>query len=401
MRYHSGLGGSLTDDMGATHTLRSSGILSAVLCLSLSPAIHFIHGQAPTGQPAVKIVVPAAPLLPKEFGAWRQTDAGASVPTDDSGKNQTVLYEDGLSRTASGTYKLDGNAETLILNAYQFGDATGAYSAFTLLRSPEFRPVSDAKLQATAVQKGDTVLLWAGVSVVQAQFHGGHRLGDLEAIVTGLPKVGGTKGLPPLLPTTLPAKGLQAETVKYALGSSGYEAMGGVLPADIVGFDKSAEVVTARYSGKGTLTLLLYPTPQIAGAHGRQIEAEMNRRGASAGTVKLRREGVLLLLTTGNWQPAEAQKLIENTHLNLQVSYDKPLPLEFHAEVRKTATLLSSIAELSAALMLAAVVLGLFFGGGRAAIRVLQGKPAASEPEFLRIDLRDRPGDGQSFKPLR
>ena len=39
----------------------------------------------------------------------------------------------------------------------------------------------------------------------------------------------------------------------------------------------------------------------------------------------------------------------------------------------------------------AAIVLGLFFGGGRALIRVLQGKPAASEPEFLHIDLRGRP----------
>jgi hypothetical protein len=177
--------------------------------------------------------------------------------------------------------------------------------------------------------------------------------------------------------------------------------MGGVLPAGIVGFDKSAEVVTAKYSGRGTLTLLLYPTPQIAGDHGRQIEAEMNRQGSAAGTVKLRREGVLVLLTTGNWQPDEAKQLIENTHLNLQVSYDKPLPLEFHAEIRKTATLLTSIAELSAALMLAAVVIGFFFGGGRALIRVLQGKPAATEPEFLRIDLRDRPGEGGRAKPLR
>ncbi len=36
------------------------------------------------------------------------------------------------------------------------------------------------------------------------------------------------------------------------------------------------------------------------------------------------------------------------------------------------------------------MVLGLFFGGGRAAIRVLQGKPAATEPECLRIDLRGK-----------
>ena len=37
------------------------------------------------------------------------------------------------------------------------------------------------------------------------------------------------------------------------------------------------------------------------------------------------------------------------------------------------------------------VVLALFFGGARAAIRVMQGKPAATEPEFLRIDLSGRP----------
>jgi len=36
---------------------------------------------------------------------------------------------------------------------------------------------------------------------------------------------------------------------------------------------------------------------------------------------------------------------------------------------------------------LAAIVLALFLGGGRAMIRMMQGKPAATEPEFLRIDL--------------
>ena len=62
-----------------------------------------------------------------------------------------------------------------------------------------------------------------------------------------LPKIGGPKGLPPLLPTYLPAKGLKTETVKYALGPVGYQATGGVLPGEIVGFDKAAEAVTAKY----------------------------------------------------------------------------------------------------------------------------------------------------------
>jgi hypothetical protein len=59
--------------------------------------------------------------------------------------------------------------------------------------------------------------------------------------------------------------------------------------------------------------------------------------------------------------------------------------------VRKTYSLLTSIAIFCGFGALAAVVLGLTLGGGRAAIRVLQGKPAASEPEFLRIDLSGRP----------
>jgi hypothetical protein len=163
--------------------------------------------------------------------------------------------------------------------------------------------------------------------------------------------------------------------------------MGAVVPPEIVGFDKAAEVVTAKYEGKGTLTLVLYPTPQIAGDHGRQIEKEMNRQGAAAGTVKLRREGPLVLMTTGAWKPAEAQALVENIHLRNELTWNKPMPLEFHSEVRKTVSLLTSILIFCGLGALAAVVLALFFGGARAAIRVMQGKPAATEPEFLRIDL--------------
>ena len=175
--------------------------------------------------------------------------------------------------------------------------------------------------------------------------------------------------------------------------------MGGVLPAEIVGFDKAAEVVMAKYEGGGTLTLLLYPTPQIAGDHGRLIEAEMNRQGTAAGTVKLRREGELVLLATGAWNAAEAQKMVEGIHLQNELTWSKPMPPQFHAEVQKTYSLLASIAMFCGLGALAAVVLGLFFGVGRAAIRVLQGKPAASEPEFLRIDLSGSSAKLQTDRP--
>ena len=123
----------------------------------------------------------------------------------------------------------------------------------------------------------------------------------------------------------------------------------------------------------------------------------MKQQGAgSAGTVKIRREGPLVALTTGLWTAGDAQKMVDGIHLRSEVSFDKPMPLEFHTELQKTYSLLTSIAAFCGVGALAAVVLGLFLGGGRAAIRVMQGKPAASEPEFLRIDLR-----GTGSKPLR
>jgi hypothetical protein len=189
----------------------------------------------------------------------------------------------------------------------------------------------------------------------------------------------------------LPAKGLDADSVKYALGPAGYQAMGGVLPAGMVGFDKSAETVTAKYKGGGMLTILLYPTPQIAGDRGRAVEAQLGH-DTTAGTVKLRREGPMVLLTTGSWTPDAALAMVDGTHLRSEVSFDKPVPPEFHAEVQKTFSLLVTIAILSGIGILAALVLGLFFGGGRALVRVMQGKSAASEPEFLRIDLRGPAG---------
>jgi hypothetical protein len=195
--------------------------------------------------------------------------------------------------------------------------------------------------------------------------------------------------LAPLLPSLMPAKGFDTDSVKYALGPVGYSAMGGVLPAEVVGFDKSAEVVTAKTKTGGALTLLLYPTPEIAGDHLRMIEQAMKQQGTAADTVVLRREGPLLAMTSGNWKPAAAQATVDGIHLRSEVTFDKPMPVEFHAEVKKTYSLLTSIAIFCGFAALAMLVLGLFFGGGRALIRVAQGKPAASEPEFLRIDLRD------------
>jgi hypothetical protein len=362
--------------------LRSRMMLRALLSLALvGAAAGSIYGQTPT----TTLVEPPAPLLPAQFGVWAKS-APAEGADGAAQADAAVLAEDGLKRSERGVYHSTANpAATITVTAYQFVDATGAHAAYSYYLRPGARYVGPKIGDETA----DNYLFRSGTTVVSAESklaRGGtdSMLSELEV---HLPKVGGPKGLPPLLPTYLPTKGLQTESVKYAVGPIGYRAMGGVLPPEIVGFDKAAEVVMAKYEGKGTLTLLLYPTPQIAGEHGRAIVEEMNHQGPSAGTVMLRREGPLVLLTTGAWSGADAKAMVEGIHLRNEVTWNKQMPPQFHAEVQKTYSLLTSIAAFCGVGALAAIFLGLFLGGGRAAIRVLQGKPAASEPEFLRIDL--------------
>jgi hypothetical protein len=332
------------------------------------------------------LVEPPAPLLPQQLGDWvRQPDEPATTATDP--KTETVLTEDGLKRSEHGIYRAGSAGPTVTVTAQQFVDATGAHAAYSYYQLPgsTYRGVGLGNETSTG---GEGYLFRSGASVVQAQ---GPRGAKTEALLQGiearLPKVAGPKGLPPLLPTYLPEKGLERETVKYALGPVSYQSMGGILPGSILGFDKAAEAVTAKYPGKGMLTMLLYPTPQIAGDRLRAIEDEVHRRGASDGTVVMRREGPLVLMTSGGWALAEAKSLVQGIHPRGEVTWNKQMPLEFHAEVRKTYSLLTGIMIFCGFGMLAAVVLGLSLGAGRAGWRVLHGKPAAAEPEFLRIDL--------------
>jgi hypothetical protein len=385
--------------MGVFRALRTGMRLSAIAAGVFAVALIAgrLMAQAPAAPPTAKtmLVEPPSPLLPATLGKLKRVadgDVGDGLGKLDAA-DAPVLKEDGLRRFAQSDYT--GGAEHGSLTVYQFGDASGAISAYDYFKKPGMRP---EKLGDDAVSNGDELLLHSGVNVVRANFKAGH---EAMAALTGeliehLPKVGGPAAMAPLLPTLLPEKGFDADSVKYALGPAGYAAMGGVLPAGVVGFDKSAEAVTAKSKSGGLLTLLLYPTPQIAGDHGRAIETLMNQQvaaggagKAAAGTVMLRREGPLVLMTTGAWTAADAHKLVEGIHLNSEVSFDKPMPVEFHAEVKKTYSLLVSIAIFCGISLLAMLVLGLFFGGGRALIRVAQGKPAASEPEFLHIDLRE------------
>ncbi len=338
-------------------------------------------------EPKTTLVMPSAPLLPQQAGEWARQPENAAPPTNPDSRLDTVLTEDGLKRSDRAAYRVGAAGPTVTITAREFIDATGAHAAYSYLQKPgsAYRGVG---LGDETNLTGDHYLFRSGTSIVEAEGGRGEKIEALlSRIQVGLPKVGGPKGLAPKLPALLPAKGLQRDSVRYALGPVSYEALGGVLPGAILGFDKAAEAVTAKYAGKGSLTLLTYPTPEIAGDRLRAIEEEIHREGGKAGTVVLRRTGTLVGMTSGAWGLADAKETLQGINPKMDVTWNKQMPPEFHVEVRKTYSLLSSILIFSGFGALAAIVLGVGLGAGRAGIRVLQGKPAASEPEFLRIDL--------------
>jgi len=348
-------------------------------------------GEAACAQKATTVVVPPGPLLPQSFGAWQHAgDSNANPPQPDFSLvnvSKDALEECAPQRSQTQNYSLNtnGHVRSLHVEAVEFNDATGAYSAFTLAMHPGMKLGKELG-SATAIGNGG-VLFVSGSSVALAYPATAADVTELSKLAVGLPKISGPRSQRPLLPTFVPAKALVEDSVRYALGPATYKAEGGALPAAQLGWEKSAEVVTAQYvdkRGKETLTLLLYPTPQIAGDHARIIEKQ------TGSATKVRRDGEMVIVAAGTFGTADTQSFVDNIHLLSQVTFDKAPPLDFETEVKKTYSLLESITVFCCVGGLAAVLLGGFLGGGRALIRKMQGKDAATDAEFLSLHLANQ-----------
>jgi hypothetical protein len=237
---------------------------------------------------------------------------------------------------------------------------------------------------------GDAMLFMVGKSVVLANFPGAVTAQDvaqLRPLAEAMPKAFGNTGAVPILPTLPPAKGLVGGSLRYALGPVSYAAQGGVLPAASLNWKMEPEAVTAQYDderGKETLTMLMYPTPTLAQETAKTVQGEVPE--LKGGGARLRQEGTLVLLATGTFAGDAAQQLIAGIHLR-QMTFDQDAHPPFKVVAAQTFSLLENIAILSGVLGAGAVLLGFFLGFGRAWFRVLRGKPAAVEVEFLSLHL--------------
>jgi hypothetical protein len=174
-----------------------------------------------------------------------------------------------------------------------------------------------------------------------------------------------------------------------------------------VGFDRGAEAVTANYSlrsGVATLTIIDYPTPQLAAAQEARLREFVNAakqanpqtqagwpkplQDSGLVALEVRRSGPLVALVSGNAFPDESHKLLAEVHYESELTL---IPLPAESEVAKTGKLLMGITLLSIIVSSAAILLGFFLGGFRALYRISRGRPASSvyDVEFISLHLRD------------
>jgi hypothetical protein len=383
--------------------------LAAMVCSTAAVEAQSAPAKVPAPQGVTHITLPPVPkaLLPESFAGWVSAEKPTSVtdPAQADAANAAALKEYEFTDGSLVTYKRSG--ETLNLRALRFKDASGAYGAYSFYR-PSGWPKEDVGTGAAA--NHNRVLFWVGNTVVEANFS---RIGpmsgsELRELAGGIPVPAGTKAMAPPILSDLPKAEIDGQTTHYAVGPAGYVGSGGVLPAELAGFDHGAEAVTATYtlrSGPATLTILDYPTPQLAMAQEAAIRAFLkagNPQSPDAShpawpkplldsdqaSLEVRRSGPLVAIVSGDAIPDESHKLLALVHYEADLT---SIPQPTESEVAKTGQLLMSIAVFCLVCSVAAILLGFFLGGGRALYRIARGKPVSSvyEAEFIRIDLRE------------
>jgi hypothetical protein len=362
--------------LGAACLIPISGLIFAALPSDL-------RAQAVT-----PLVMPKAPqpLLPRSFAGWTQvgTPRTATPPDASDQADADVLKEYGLKDYVIADYTRAGRH--LTVRARRFADATGAYGAFTFYRHPGMRS-EDIGREAAA--SGNEVLFWNGITLVDAIFDALPDKSSLKALADAIPAALGPEGVAPALPHRLPSQGLEPDSVRYFIGPAAYARSAATLPAALIDFTRDPEVVTAQYAahdGKGALTIIEYPTPQIAIARAKAMDDQF-KQGSGSVAQAVHRSGPLVAVTSGSFTSNEAQSLLAEVKYEAEVTVDHAR--SYVSEVKKTARLVLGIIYLTFILGASSMLVGLFLGGGRAVVRRLRGKPISSlnDEEFITLKL--------------
>lgn len=332
-------------------------------------------------------------IIPKAFAGWQQDASTLKIstnPADADASNAAVLKEYGFSEVQSANYTK--NDRKLLVRAARFDDATGAYGAYTLYSQPGMLTEEIGRHGESA---GDRVLFMQGNIVVEAKFDRVNAMSaaEMRELAGDLPEPAANLAQPPGLPRWLPPLQFIEHSVKFAVGPKSYDQTGSPLPSSSIDFSKSPEILTALYKsdeGNAKLTLISYPTPQIAGIQLRAIEQNRaNLQQGGAGDFQVKRTGPILVVVSGEVSKSEAQSLLAAVNYEAEVTYNEPT---FLSKRDNIGNLIIAVFGLIGLILAVALVFGVVFGGLRVLLKRFYPDRFIDRPEDTRVitlNLRD------------
>lgn len=333
---------------------------------------------------------PSSSALPRQFAGWQLTGSArqSSDPAVADPINASLLKEYGFSGLESATYHRD-DGRKLAIKVARFADATGAYGAFTYYLMPQMNPET---IGDGAASLNERVLFHRGNLLVDAVFD---RLTAMSA--AELRELSGQLPLPasnlanlPGLPNYLPKENLVANSAKFIVGPVGAEKTGAPLPPSLIDFSTGAEIVMATYrtsSGESTLTLISYPTPQIAAERLKRIAATGSGENA-APKLETRRTGPLAVVATGPSSAGDKRSLLQSVNYEADVTWNEKTNFTKRDNI---ANLLVNIIILCGILIGFSAIAGLAFGGARMMVRKFLPHRVFDRPEneFISLQLSE------------
>jgi hypothetical protein len=349
------------------------------------------------------------PVIPRQFGGWQISGSPriSADPAVADPVNAAVLKEYGFTSFESATYTRD-DGRKLTLKAARFGDASGAYGAYTYYKTPA---MLIEKIGDGAASMNERVLFYRGNILVDAVFQklSAMSAAELRELAEGLPlPPGNTRNLPGL-PAYLPTQSYVKNTAKYVVGPAALQHVDAPVPADLVDFTAGAEVVTGKYNssgGEATLMLISYPTPQIAADHLRRIEAARQPSAQSAGSASMnpvfqtlifdKRTGPIVVVAAGPLSQAEARSLLASVNYDANVTWNENT---YFTKRDNLANLLVNVIILCFIIIGFALIAGVAFGGVRIlAKRLFPDRvfDQAQNREFISLHLSEKPPEAMN-----
>jgi hypothetical protein len=349
-------------------------------------------------------------ILPKEFAGWQidgspeiSNAAAAADPT-----NPALLNEYGFKDFEYANYKSD-DGRTLKVRAARFADASGAFGAYTFYLRPEMVREQIGDQGASSHQR---VLFYRGQILIDAVFSQTSVMSPaaLRELAGMLPRPAGNSGnLPPIL-AYMPHHGYQTNTEKYAEGPLGADLIGSPVPVELIDFSSNPEVALGDYStpsGAATLMLIEYPTPAVAIAHLRRIDANYHTAQSQPGVNAIqnvgpffaKRTGPIIAVAAGPVAQSDAQMLLGAVNYEASVTWNENT---YFDKKNNIANLLFNIILLCIIIGAISLAAGVAFGGFRVLMRRYFPGPVFGDPqneEFIALNIQEtiiesRPGAG-------